>query len=73
MSEKKLARLKPRRSDPFAILRQMTSELDRAFDDWPSFRFPSFGQVATESIVWSPKIDVFEKTTVWSRGLTCQA
>lgn len=63
MSEKKQGTLAPTRSarDPFSLLRQMTSELDRAFDDWPSFRFPSFGQVATESIAWSPKIDVFEK------------
>lgn len=63
MSEKKQGTLVPTRSarDPFSLLRQMTSELDRAFEDWPSFRFPSFGQVATESIAWSPKIDVFEK------------
>jgi HSP20 family protein len=63
MSEKKLSTLVSSRGarDPFALLRQMTSELDRAFDDWPSFRFPSFGQVATQSIAWSPKIDVFEK------------
>ena len=63
MSEKKQGTLVPTRSarDPFSLLRQMTSELDRAFDDWPSFRFPSFGQVATASIAWSPKIDVFEK------------
>jgi HSP20 family protein len=48
--------------DPFALLRQITAELDRAFDDWPSFRFPSFGQVTTsKSIAWSPKIDVFER------------
>ena len=48
--------------DPFALLRQMTSELDRAFEDWPSFRWPSFGQFATsESVAWSPKIDVFER------------
>lgn len=63
MFEKKVSTLVSSRGarDPFAILRQMTSELDRAFDDWPSFRFPSFGQRATESIAWSPKIDVFEK------------
>jgi HSP20 family protein len=62
MSERKVSTLVSRRGarDPFAILRQMTSELDRAFDDWPSFRFPSLGG-ATESIAWSPKIDVFEK------------
>jgi HSP20 family protein len=63
MSDKKLSTLVSNRGarDPFAILRQMTTGLDRAFDDWPSFRFPSFGQVATESIAWSPKIDVCEK------------
>ena len=63
MFQKKQDTLAPIRSahDPFSLLRQMTSELDRAFDDWPSFGFPSFGQRATESIAWSPKIDVFEK------------
>ena len=64
MSEKKQSTLVPTRgtSDPFALLRQMTSELDRAFEDWPSLRWPSFGQLATtESVAWSPKIDVFER------------
>jgi HSP20 family protein len=64
MSEKKQTTLVPTRGtrDPFALLRQMTSELDRAFEDWPSFRWPSFGQFATsESVAWSPKIDVFER------------
>jgi HSP20 family protein len=63
MSEKKQA-LAPVRGvrDPFALLRQMTSELDRAFDDWPSFRWPSFRAAALpETPGWSPKIDVFEK------------
>jgi HSP20 family protein len=48
--------------DPFSLLRRMTSELDRAFDDWPSLRWPSarlFGK--PESAAWSPKIDVFER------------
>ena len=63
MSDKKLSSLASSRAarDPFALLRRMTSELDRAFDDWPSFRFPFFAPVATESIAWSPKIDVFER------------
>ena len=64
MAEKKQSTLVPTRGtrDPFALLRQMTSELDRAFEDWPSFRWPSFGQLAaSESTAWSPKIDVFEK------------
>jgi HSP20 family protein len=64
MSEKKQTTLVPTRGtrDPLAVLRRMTSELDRAFEDWPSFRWPSFGQFATsESVAWSPKIDVFER------------
>ena len=64
MFEKKQGTLVPTRAlrDPFALLRQMTSEVDRAFDDWPSFRWPSIAKVATsESIAWSPKIDVFER------------
>jgi HSP20 family protein len=39
----------------------MTSELDRAFDDWPSLRWPSIGPLATAESAWSPKIDVFER------------
>jgi HSP20 family protein len=63
MTEKK-STLAPTRStrDPAAMLRQMTSELDRMFEDWPSFRWPSFRQFATaEPPAWSPKIDVFER------------
>ena len=49
-------------NDSFALLRQMTSELDRAFEDWPSFRWPSFAALeAPQAVAWSPKIDVFEK------------
>ena len=64
MSEKKQTTLVPARStrDPLALLRQMTSEFERAFENWPSFRRPSFAQFATsESAAWSPKIDVFER------------
>jgi HSP20 family protein len=64
MSEKKQGTLVPTRgtSDPFALLRQMTSELDRAFEDWPSFRWPFSGQFeTTKSPAWSPKIDVVER------------
>ena len=59
MSDKKPRTLVPASGtrDPFALLRQMTSALDRAFEDWPSF-----GQFATsDAAAWSPKIDVFEK------------
>ena len=48
--------------DPFALLRQMTSEFDRAFEGWPSFRWPAFrAWPALESAAWLPKIEVFEK------------
>ena len=64
MLEKKKETLVPARggTDPFALLRQMTSELDRAFEGWPSFRWPPLGLFAMpESAAWSPKIDVFER------------
>ena len=64
MSEKKQGTLVPTRgtSDPFALLRQMTSELDRAFEGWPSFRWPASGLFGTAgSAAWSPKIDVVER------------
>lgn len=47
--------------DPFALLRQMTSELDRAFEgsffnlSWPSFRVPA------AAAAWAPRVDVFER------------
>jgi HSP20 family protein len=50
--------------DPFALLRQMTSEFDRLFGEpffasnqWPSFRTFAMPEVAA----WSPKVDVVEK------------
>jgi HSP20 family protein len=39
----------------------MTSELDRAFEGWPSFGWPSSGTFGPESAIWSPKIDVVER------------
>jgi HSP20 family protein len=50
--------------DPFALLRQMTSEFDRFFEEraWPSFRWPAFRTKAiAEGAKWFPEIDVFEK------------
>lgn len=49
------------RRDPFTLLRQMTSELDRVFDE-PFFnlRWPSF-QVPAAAAAWAPRVDVFER------------
>jgi HSP20 family protein len=48
--------------DPFSLLREMTSSLERAFDDWPAFRSPLLPDLAIrESAAWSPRIDVFER------------
>jgi HSP20 family protein len=46
--------------DPFSLLRRMTSEFDRAFDDWPSLRWPSLAAKPAGG-GWAPKIDVFER------------
>ena len=61
---KKETALAPSRRDPFALMRQMTSELDRLFEEspWSSLRWPSLHWGAiSEKAAWSPKIDVFEK------------
>jgi HSP20 family protein len=50
--------------DPFALMRRMTSELDRMFEDvgWPGLRWPAFRtRPALEGAAWIPQIDVFEK------------
>jgi HSP20 family protein len=48
--------------DPFTLLRQMTSDFDRMFEEsaWPSFRGLRTGAV-TDTAKWFPEIDVFEK------------
>ena len=46
--------------DPFTLLRQMVSDLDRPFE--PALRWPSFRALpATGDATWYPQIDVFEK------------
>jgi HSP20 family protein len=57
MLEKKA--LATRREEPFNLLRQMTSELDRMFDEpWSFFQFP----VPTiDGAAWTPKVDVITK------------
>ena len=66
MAEKKEAALATGRAsrDPFALLRQMTSELDRVFDTPPgsAFRWPSFRRLAfRDGANWAPAIDVFAR------------
>jgi HSP20 family protein len=53
---KTLARRAP--ATPFGLLRQMTAELDRMFDE--PFAFAP-GPVFPEASMWAPKVDVFEK------------
>ena len=65
MSTQNETRLAPRSSasDPFAIFRQMRSDLDRMFDDssWPAMRWASLPARAPDGLTWSPTIEVFEK------------
>jgi HSP20 family protein len=44
---------------PFGLLRQMTSELDRMFDDPWSFRWPAIH--LPKEAMWAPKVDIVEK------------
>ena len=68
MLQKKQDALVPPRAagDPFALLRQMTTEFDRMFGEpflsspfLPSRSFRGFA--LPEAVAWSPKVDVFEK------------
>ena len=66
MSQKRETALTRRNGphDAFAMLRQMTSELDRMFEgfEWPAFKWPSLGdRPALEAATWFPEIDVFAK------------
>jgi HSP20 family protein len=65
-TEKNAVTVAPTRGarDPFVLLRQMTAELDRAFDEpfwgarhWPLLR----GIDRPEVTAWAPTVDVFEK------------
>lgn len=65
MTPKKETELVPSRvaRDPFALMREMTSEFDRFFGEptRPFFRWPSLWKRAAPEIGWFPEIDVFEK------------
>jgi HSP20 family protein len=63
MAPKKETELVPKRfTDPFALMRQMTSEFDRWFGEpaRPFFRWPSLRRRAIAGVGWYPEIDVFE-------------
>lgn len=50
--------------DPFAMLRDMTSDLDRMFEagNWPTLRWPLLRTKPWfEGVAFTPAIDVFEK------------
>lgn len=50
--------------DPFALLRRMTSEFDRIFDEpiFAGFRLPAMrARLLDEGVEWTPRIEVFEK------------
>jgi HSP20 family protein len=64
MAPKKETELVPKRfTDPFALMRQMTSEFDRWFGEpaRPFFRWPSLRRRAISEVGWYPEIDVFER------------
>jgi HSP20 family protein len=51
-------------TDPFALMRKVTDEMERTLGDpfWPTFNWPALrGFTFPETAAWSPKIDVFEK------------
>lgn len=64
MADKKELAVAPARGarDPFALWRQVTAELERAFDEpfWAS-RWPLFRAAAAREANWAPKVDVFER------------
>lgn len=61
MFEKK-ALAKTRPTEPFNLLRQMTSELDRMFDEpWTLFRWPSAEVASPDAPIWAPRVDVVTK------------
>jgi HSP20 family protein len=65
MAPKKETQLVPSRAfgDPFALMREMTSEFDRLFGEptRPFFRWPSLWRRAAPETGWYPGIDVFER------------
>lgn len=58
-----------RPQEPFNMLRQMTSELDRMLDEpWTLFRWPSADAASPDAPIWAPKVDVVMKdNTLFTR------
>lgn len=51
-----------RRQEPLNLIRQMTAELDRMFDEpWTLFRWPSAEVASPDAPIWAPKVDVVTK------------
>jgi len=65
MAPRKETGLMPSRlvHDPFTLMREMTSDLDRMFHEpsWPLWRWPSLRTRRGAEQAWYPQIDVFEK------------
>lgn len=64
MSKKDIAlRTPPDIADPFALIRQMSGELDRLFEGFPfgAFTLPALRAPLAERSGWMPQIEVFEK------------
>jgi HSP20 family protein len=65
MLVKKQTALTPRGDirDPLTLLRHVTSEFDRMFEEpaWAAFRWPSLRTREASEAVWFPEIDVFER------------
>jgi HSP20 family protein len=61
MFEKK-SLMRGRQQEPINLLRQMTSEFDRMFDEpWGLFRWPSPAATSSDAPSWAPKVDVMTR------------
>ena len=62
---KKEETLVPKRAerDPFALLREMRTDVDRFFSEpgWPALHWPAFRFGRATETAWRPEIDVFER------------
>jgi HSP20 family protein len=47
--------------EPFALLREMATEFDKMFGDWPAFGWATLPKPVFENAAFAPAIDVFQK------------